>query len=556
MTVQDARGVTTRFQLDTLGNLLSEDAPERGLTQYGYDEFWRPETVDFEGGVSSRLRYDDLNRVTRQVWKENDAEAIVTRYGYDNCDNGEGKLCKVTHNGHVTRYDYTEAGRLASSSLRLSDEDAVERLRYRYNEDGLLASMRYPSGLKVRYTYDAEQRPTALTGLYETGDDRERLVIVEDIRYDDSGRLIGFTHGNGVQTRYDLSEDGRLTSITRTLDGVTLERDSYAYTPDGLIERIDRLDGSASRQYGYDGQGRLVHERHGDGTAEGSVVIGYAYDPVGNRLSRAVDGRTRNYNYAPDANQLESIGRQSLDYDARGSLVEDRKGRRAFDYDVTNRMSAFYKDGELRAEYDYDARGRRIRKRLHRADGNGVKSVRFLYNTDGQLVSETARRDDRSAVRARDLVWLGPIAVAQVERRVTADGTTRKADMLSLHADHLGAPRLARDATGTTVWRWQGDAFGARAGDTPAVNRDPDGDGKITEVSLRFPGQYHDRESGLWYNHYRDYDAKLGRYVQSDPIGLKGGVNRYGYVLGNPIFSSALRSRYLIMRSLKWLCSR
>ena len=62
-----------------------------------------------------------------------------------------------------------------------------------------------------------------------------------------------------------------------------------------------------------------------------------------------------------------------------------------------------------------------------------------------------------------------------------------------------------------------------------------DQDGKKVKISLRFPGQYYDSESKLHYNHHRDYDPGIGRYIQSDPIGLGGGVNRYGYVLGNPL---------------------
>jgi RHS repeat-associated protein len=98
--------------------------------------------------------------------------------------------------------------------------------------------------------------------------------------------------------------------------------------------------------------------------------------------------------------------------------------------------------------------------------------------------------------------------------------------------DHLNTPRLIADSAGTTVWRWdQGEPFG---NDVP--NDNPSGAGAF-DFPLRFPGQYADRETNLAYNWMRDYDSAIGRYVESDPMGLMAGLNTYNYVRGNPLFN-------------------
>jgi RHS repeat-associated protein len=101
-----------------------------------------------------------------------------------------------------------------------------------------------------------------------------------------------------------------------------------------------------------------------------------------------------------------------------------------------------------------------------------------------------------------------------------------------VEVDHLNSPRLVANASGTPVWRWdQQEPFGVNVPD-----ENPSALGAF-EFPLRLPGQYADKETNVFYNYFRDYDPGIGRYVQSDPIGLDGGLNTYAYVGSKPLSS-------------------
>jgi RHS repeat-associated protein len=104
------------------------------------------------------------------------------------------------------------------------------------------------------------------------------------------------------------------------------------------------------------------------------------------------------------------------------------------------------------------------------------------------------------------------------------------AQVYYIETDHLNTPRLIADQTGNTVWRNDNtEPFG-----DSVPNGDPNNIGITFDFPLRFPGQYFDNETNHHYNYFRYLDPGIGRYGESDPIGLRGGLNTYAYVNGNP----------------------
>jgi RHS repeat-associated protein len=112
---------------------------------------------------------------------------------------------------------------------------------------------------------------------------------------------------------------------------------------------------------------------------------------------------------------------------------------------------------------------------------------------------------------------------------ISVTNATSSSNIYYIYADHLNTPRVITDTANNVVWKWSSDPFGTDLPQGVTIS------GAKFNYNLRFPGQYYDQETGLHYNANRDYDPGTGRYVQSDPIGLAGGINTYSYTAGNPI---------------------
>jgi RHS repeat-associated protein len=164
-------------------------------------------------------------------------------------------------------------------------------------------------------------------------------------------------------------------------------------------------------------------------------------------------------------------------------------------------------------------------------------SGREVYDDAGHVLGEYEINTNypNPVIGLVETIWLGdlPVATIMADESWDANGdpTGLQYIISYVHADHLNTPRrITQPSNNALMWRWDSDPFGIGY-----PNEHPSGGSLYEGYFLRFPGQEYDGATGYYYNGYRYYDPASGRYAQSDPIGLRGGVNTYAYVGGNPL---------------------
>jgi RHS repeat-associated protein len=238
----------------------------------------------------------------------------------------------------------------------------------------------------------------------------------------------------------------------------------------------------------------------------------FSYDANGNRQNATLDGAVANLSYAPTGNQLQLMtGVVNANYFNGATAL-------TFGYNNANRLVQVQSSGVTIGAYAVNALGQRVSK-----TAAGITTL-FVYDEQGHLLGEY----DATGTLIQETVWLEELPVATL--RPTGSGNPTPIAIYYVHADHLGSPRaVTRPSDNAIMWQWNGiDPFGNNAAD-----ENPSGRG-VFKYAMRFPGQYYDTETGTHYNYYRDYDPTIGRYEQSDPIGLRAGLNTYLYVRADP----------------------
>jgi RHS repeat-associated protein len=511
----------TVFGYDASGNQTSVTAPLNRVSTNTYDEINRlKQTIDPAGGVTS-IAYDALDNLA-QV---NDPRGLVTSY----VSNGLGDLKQLTSpDTGVTTFTYDSGANVLTST----------------DARGAVATNTFDSLNRVLTTTYSVGSTTdqSLTFTYDTGaNGKGRMTAASDANhtltwtYDANGRVTGKTQAiGGIAKSVSYAyTGGNLTSMI-TPSGQTI---AYAHDALGRVSGVTINGATLISNVAYDPFGPITGWTWGNGTLtvrnfdldgrldliDSAGLSTFTFDAAGNLASK-LDDSPASYALAAGSTTISNsatsnrIGTttgllvRSYSYDAAGNTTSD--GTRTFAYNFANRMISATK-GSVTASYTHNALGQRIRKQV------GAVSTYFFYDEAGHVVGEY----DGAGALKEEIVWLGDTPIAIVRPNGASVST------FYIHVDRLNTPRrVTRPSDNVIVWRWNSDPYGEAAAD-----ENPDGDAETFSFNLRFPGQYFDGETGLNYNYFRDYDPAVGRYVESDPIGLRGGINTYAYASENPM---------------------
>ncbi|MGH6638684.1 MAG: Ig-like domain repeat protein [Polaromonas sp.] len=542
--VTDPRSLATTYTPNGLRQVTAQSSPDSGASQYSYDANGNLLTRADARGKLTQFTYDNLDRLTRVHYPTGADTVLEYDGGTTPTPAATGELTKITDASGQTSYTFDALGRKTSKTQTTNGKSFT--VGYSWGDSGSaldkLSAITYPSGSRVNYSYDAQGAVSGITvnpvNANGAGTSGTALPLLSGISLNAESNLTGWTWPStktqaisydsvGQVSGYNLGDPngaGSSAGVRRTVLRDSAGRiTGYSHANNAVA--VPTLD----QAFAYDNLNRLTN------ATIGATATQYSYDATGNRTAKVVSGTSYPNTIATTSNRLtqtqDVLGTATVQHDAAGNITGD--GVNTYIYSDRGRMATAGNAGGT-VTYSYNALEQRVNKTGPTAL-IPTGAAYYVYDEAGKLLGEY----DANGVPIYETIYLGanpstnlsaqPVGV--LKQTGTAAGSTLAVSLYNVYADQLGAPRvITRQADEAIVWRWDtAESFGGTA-----PNQDPSGLGTFS-YNQRLPGQVFDAETGLFQNWNREYNARIGRYVQSDPIGLAGGINTFAYVEGNPL---------------------
>lgn len=520
VAVQNQAGEDYTFELDVAGRVQKETTFSGHRRLYVYDKAGQVERVVSDHGRVTKIQRDAIGRILSTAMSGGERRAVLPKeeqtFAYDVL----GRLVAARENDVSVGLERDVLGRI------VGEEVGDVSIRSTYDRSGL--RVRRETSLQHTSTYDHNKAgdlvgmSTSWSGALRAMGLPQAAMGAFEVRFarGRNGEEIARRLPGGVSSVWTRDAFGKpteqrvVTGAGADRPGVDVMRKGYAWASPEQIATITDYDPAsgtarAGTAYQYDPRGHLVRQLFSSGE-----VIDRASDPCGN-LFRSADRSDRVYG---KGGVLKKAGGTTYTFDGDGYLSEkvlSDGAKWAYSWSAAGRLREVTRPDGKKVSFAYDAFGRRVKKTF---DG---KVTEFVW--DGNDLVHERTTDAASGEKAPLVTWLfepgmfSPVAKIEGRRRY------------GVVSDHLGVPTALMTEAGKIAWQAQLDVYGVVREETP-VGGAAAGETERTGNPWRYPGQYEDAETGLYYNRFRYYDPEIGRYVSEDPIGLAGGEALFAYV--------------------------